>query len=135
MLFHHLFYSSSSTSLFWDYYIHVGNHNIGIVNQLGIYAKLCVAIFVFVSGYGLEITFKNKEMKVYSFYKHRFKKLFSNYWFIWLFFVPIGIFIFGRTPSDAYGKHAFVKMLLDFWGLLNLTGQLGYNPLGGFILV
>lgn len=128
MLIHHLFYSPSSTSLFWDYHIHVGSHDIGIVNELGIYAKLCVAIFVFASGYGLEVTFLNKELKTLSFYRHRFKKLYLNYWFIWLLFVPIGIFIFGRTPSDVYGNHTFLKMILDFFGLLNLIGQLGYNP-------
>lgn len=128
MLFHHLFYSPSSTSLFFDYHIHIGSHDIGVVNQLGIYAKLCVAIFVFASGYGLETSYLNKEIKTLSFYKHRFKKLYLNYWFIWLLFVPFGIFVFGRTPLDAYGNHAVVKMILDFFGLLNLTGKLGYNP-------
>ena len=53
MLFHHLFYSQYRTSLFWDYHIHVGAHDVGIVKELGIYAKLYVAIFVFASGYGL----------------------------------------------------------------------------------
>lgn len=128
MLFHHLFYSQYSTSLFWDYHIHVGAHDVGIVNELGIYAKLCVAIFVFASGYGLETTYLNREMNVLSFYKHRFKKLYLNYWFIWLLFVPVGIFVFGRTPADAYGNHAFIKMLLDFLGLLRLIGINGYNP-------
>lgn len=128
MLFHHLFYSPSSTSLFWDYHIQIGLHDVGVVNQLGIYAKLCVAIFVFVSGYGLETTFLNKELRSLSFYSHRFKKLYLNYWFIWLLFVPIGIFAFGRTPEDAYGNHAVIKMVLDIFGLLNLTGSYGYNP-------
>lgn len=128
MLFHHLFYSQYSTSLFLDYHIHVGAHDVGIVNELGIYAKLWVAIFVFASGYGLETTYLNREMNVLSFYKHRFKKLYLNYWFIWLLFVPVGIFVFGRTPADAYGNHAIIKMILDWFGLLNLTGSLGYNP-------
>jgi len=128
MLFHHLFYSPTSTSLFWDYHLQLGSHDIGIVNQLGVYGKLCVAIFVFVSGYGLETTFMTKELSVLTFYKRRFKKLFLNYWFIWLLFVPPGIFVFDRTMSDAYGNHAFVKMLLDFWGLLKLIGINGYNP-------
>lgn len=128
MLFHHLFYSPLSTSLFWDYHFHVGSHDFGVVNQLGIYAKLCVAIFVFVSGYGLEITSLNKKIKVLPFYIHRFKKLYLNYWFIWLLFVPVGIFVFGRIPAEVYGKSAIIKMILDFFGLLNLTGGLCYNP-------
>ena len=128
MLFHHLFYSPSSTSLYRDYFIHVGAHELGVVNQLGIYAKLCVAIFVFVSGYGLETTFLNKQVKTFYFYIRRFKKLYLNYWFIWLLFVPVGVFVFGRTPSNVYGNHVIIKMALDFWGLLNLTGGYGYNP-------
>lgn len=128
MLFHHLFYSPSSTLLFWDYHLQLGSHDIGVFNQLGVYGKLCVAIFVFASGYGLEITYLNKGLSVLTFYKRRFKKLFLNYWFIWLLFVPIGIFVFGRTMTDAYGNHAVVKMILDFLGVLNLTGALGYNP-------
>lgn len=118
MLFHHLFYSPSSTSLFWDYHIHVGSFDFGVVNQIGIFSKLCVAIFVFASGYGLETTFYNKEIGALSFYIHQFKKLYLNYWFIWLLFVPVGIFVFGRTPIDAYGNHVCVKMILDFWVFL-----------------
>lgn len=128
MLFHHLFYSPESQSLFRDYHINLGSIDIGIVNQLGLYCKLCVAIFVFASGYGLETTYLSRDLSVMTFYKRRFKKLFLNYWFIWLLFVPIGIFVFGRTMTDAYGDHAVIKMILDFFGVLNLTGALGYNP-------
>ena len=128
MLFHHLFYSPSSTSLFWDYHIHVGQHDIGVVNQLGIYAKLCVAIFVFASGYGLETTYLNKEMNALSFFLHRFKKLYLNYWFIWFLFVPVGIFVFGRTFSDVYGNNIILKLVCDFLGVLKLLGHSGYNP-------
>ena len=98
-----------------------------IVNQIGIFSKLCVAVFVFVSGYGLAVS-TPKEIKLKDFYLHRFKKLYLNYWFIWLLFVPIGVFVFGRTFMDAYGEYAAIKAILDFFGLLNLTGMLGYNP-------
>lgn len=128
LLFHHLFYNESSTSLFYDYYIKINSHDIGIINQLGKYAKLCVAIFVFASGYGLETTNLNKNVNALTFYKYRYKKLYLNYWFIWVCFVPIGIFIFARTLTDAYGNYAFLKMFLDFFGLLNLIGEYGYNP-------
>ena len=128
MLFHHLFYSPEFSLFYNDFSIQIGYHSISIVNQLGIYAKLCVAIFVFASGYGLEISYLNKQINVQTFFLHRFKKLYMNYWFIWLLFVPVGVFIFDRTLIDAYGNHCFFKMLLDFLGILNLTGNLGYNP-------
>ena len=99
----------------------------GLVNQIGILSKLCVSIFVFVSGYGLMATYK-PEQRLGKFYLHRFKKLYLNYWFIWLVFVPIGVFVFHRTFADVYGNHMAIKAVLEFFGLLNLAGLLGYNP-------
>lgn len=122
MLIHHLFYSEASRLLYDDFTI----HGLGVVNQIGILGKVCVAIFVFVSGYGLSYKYKDS-LDVKAFYMGRFKKLLLNYWFIWLVFVPIGVFVFHRTFEDAYGSHYVVKSLLDFFGVLNLTGQYGYN--------
>lgn len=123
MLIHHLFYSESSRLCYNDITI----HGYGIINQLGIFCKLCVAIFVFVSGYGLTVKYKDCHFwKPY--YMNRFKKLYLNYWFIWLIFVPIGVFVFHRSFADVYGNHLALKAGLDFLGILNLTGQFGYNP-------
>ena len=98
MLIHHLFFIQNGlyddVHLFRDHYL---------VQEIGIFCKLCVALFVFLSGYGLMISHKDKEIEPLKFYKHRFKKLYFNYWFIWLIVVPIGVFVFHRTFSDAYG--------------------------------
>ena len=123
MLVHHLFYSEWSQGLYNDIYIH-GN---GIVNQIGLFCKLCVAVFVFVSGYGLAAKY-GEGLNLKQYYLHRFKKLYLNYWFIWLLFVPVGVFVFHRTFEDVYQDHVVVKAGLDFLGLLHLTGLLGYNP-------
>ena len=123
MLVHHLFYSESSRVMYDDIMLH--GH--GLVNEIGIFSKLCVAIFVFVSGYGLVCRYGDfSSWKPY--YVSRFKKLYLNYWFIWLIFVPIGVFVFNRTFQDVYGTHVAMKACLDFLGLLHLTGQFGYNP-------
>ena len=123
MLIHHLFYSEASRLRYDDLIIH--GH--GLVNEIGIFCKLCVAIFVFVSGYGLATKYRNG-LQLTSYYLSRYKKLYLNYWFIWLIFVPIGVFVFHRTFTDVYGTHVALKAGLEFLGLLNLTGQLGYNP-------
>lgn len=123
MLFHHLFYSEWSRPLYDDIVI----HGVGVINQLGIFCKLCVAVFVFLSGYGLMVS-TPKDIKLKDFYWHRFKKLYLNYWVVWLLFVPIGVFIFGRTFTDAYGDHAALKAVLDFLGILKLFGTEHYNP-------
>ena len=123
MLIHHLFYSEASRVRYDDIIIH--GH--GLVNEIGIFCKLCVAIFVFVSGYGLATKYR-EGLQPKSYYVSRYKKLYLNYWFIWLLFVPIGVFVFHRTFHDVYGTHVALKAGLEFFGLLNLTGQLGYNP-------
>lgn len=123
MLIHHLFYSDVSRLRYDDIIIH--GH--GVINEIGIFCKLCVAVFVFISGYGLATKYRDS-FDLKQFYISRFKKLYLNYWFIWLVFVPIGVFFFHRTFTDVYGSHTAVKAVLDFVGLLNLTGQLGYNP-------
>ena len=122
MLIHHLFYSESSRLLYDDLIF----HGRGLVNEIGVFSKVCVAIFVFISGYGLSYKYKEGFGKK-QFYISRFKKLYFNYWCIWLLFVPISVFVFHRTFADVYGTHTILKSGLDILGLLNLTGQLGYN--------
>lgn len=123
MLIHHLFYSEWSQPLYDDITI----HGVGVVNQIGLFCKLCVAVFVFVSGYGLAAS-TPPDVKLKDFYWRRFKKLYFNYWYIWLLFVPISYFVFGRTFTDAYGEHAAIKGVLDFFGLLKMFGIDSYNP-------
>ena len=123
MLIHHLFYLDEMRPYYNDIIIH--GH--GLVNQIGIFCKLCVAVFVFVSGYGLAVS-TPKSIKLKDFYWHRFKKLYLNYWFIWLLFVPIGVFVFGRTFTDAYGEYVTIRGALDFFGLLKMFGIDSYNP-------
>lgn len=123
MLIHHLFYMPESQPLYNDIFF----HRVGVVNQIGVFCMLCVAVFVFVSGYGLAVsTLENIKLK--DFYWHRFKKLYLNYWFIWLLFVPIGVFVFGRTFNEAYGEHVAMRGLLDFFGLLKMFDVDSYNP-------
>ena len=123
MLIHHLFYSPASRDLYDDIIV----HGVGLVNQIGVFSKLCVSIFVFVSGYGLAVS-TPENMKLKSFYWHRFKKLYLNYWFIWILFVPVSVFVFGRTFTEAYGDHVEVKAVLDFFGLLKMFDVDSYNP-------
>lgn len=123
MLTHHLFYSKWSQA----YYDDIVVHGTALVNQLGVFSKLCVAIFVFLSGYGLTVS-TPKDIKLTDFYWYRFRKLYLNYWFIWLLFVPIGVFVFGRTFADAYGDNAAIKGALDIFGLLCMFNVNSYNP-------
>lgn len=128
LLFHHLFYIE--TGLYDDVTLHIGRE-INLVNYIAIACKLCVAIFVFLSGYGLATTYACN--KIRAFYVRRFTKLMANYWLIWLVFVPWG-FIFGAFSLDSvYGQHAILKLIVDFMGLARCFGYDGINPTWWFM--
>lgn len=123
LLIHHLFYIQKGQ---YDDIVISGH---GIINILGIICKVCVAIFVFLSGYGLGKTFSdNPKFDIKQFYIRRFTKLFLNYWMIWILFVPIGILFFDRHLDSVYGEGGWLYGILDFFGLINITGKYGYNP-------
>lgn len=127
LLIHHLFYLNNG--LYDDIPIWKNRY---VVQEIGIMAKVCVAIFVLLSGYGLTIsTVKNGGIpNLKTFYIHRFKKLFLNYWFIWCLFVPISIFVFNYTFKDAYHDHIAVHLIADIAGLhaIIFTDTYCYNP-------
>lgn len=124
MLIHHLFYIQKG--LYDD--IDIMGH--GMINTIGILCKVCVSIYVFLSGYGLCISHPDrKPINLKAFYLRRFTKLYLNYWVIWLLFVPIGVFYFNRSFTDVYGtEDTLLWSILDFFGLINITGRHGYNP-------
>lgn len=124
LLFHHLFHIQSG--LYDDIHI-AGDHF--LVQEIGKWCKFCVAIFVFLSGYGLTVSTKKSSgvQNVKQFYWHRFTKLMLNYWFIWLIFVPIGQFVFNQSFADAYQTYVIPKFILDLFGIINCFGWLGYN--------
>lgn len=127
LLCHHLFYINNG--LYDDIFI-VGH---GLVNEFGKVCKVCVPIFVFLSGYGLTKSYQGKRIEAWTFYRNRMAKLFLNYWLIWLLFVPLGVFVFGRTFEAVYIDHIPIRFLLDFGGLAYTFGFYGYNATWWFM--
>lgn len=123
LLIHHLFYIQDGK------YDDILIGDIGIVNSLALICKVCVAIFVFLSGYALGSNLKSDlQLNVKQFYRRRFTKLFLNFWLIWLVFVPVGIIFFDRGFDKVYGSNGWLWVIPDALGLINITGRLGYNP-------
>jgi len=111
MLWHHLFYTHSEYGTF-----------IYQTAQLG---KVCVAIFLFVSGYGVAHQYCSSEkFHVSAFLWHRLVKFYINYWVIFLIVIPVGILFYGRTLTVAYGGHPYLHLFIDFWGM---GGGRSYN--------
>jgi len=128
LLMHHLFYASP------ELYDDICVAGYGLVHMIGLNSKLCVAVFVFLSGYGLAAGNPADSFKLRLFFKHRFTKLFSNFWFIWLVFVPVGFVFFDYTLSSVYGENfQIMKLIAQFFGLQYFFGYHGLNATWWFM--
>ena len=111
MLWHHLFLSTVEYGV-W-------------ANSFSSIAKLCVALFLFVSGYGLTKQYAKLEKpylkNTVKFLVLRYLKFFLPYWFCFAIIVAVGN-AFGYGFADAYppSRNTLKCFLLDIWG------QMGY---------
>lgn len=101
-----------------------------VLSFLGVLGKCCVAIFLFCSGYGLAVKYSRESSHTLKtstkFVLHRLLKFYSNYWFIFLIFVPLGVFVFDIPLSARYGEHVnMVKRVA--YDLLGIQGFNSYN--------
>ena len=86
---------------------------------------------MFCSAYGLSVNYekvlRNTDCQkiwtrcksVCKFLAKRFIKFYANYWPIFVVFVSLGVFVFGRTLNDAYGEAVNIpkRLLYDFIGI------------------
>lgn len=130
LLFHHLWFTGNG----YDDVICLGHP---VFLSIGKFSKMCVALFVFLSGYGLtQKTLKDGGIKsIWRFYRHRYLKLMLNFWVIYLIFVPVGILVFGRTFTAVYGENWCIKALADFLGIHQavIGHPNGYNATWWFL--
>lgn len=125
MLFHHLFYKPAS---YEAYSISFWPFTLERVNYFSLIAKLCVAMFVFFSGYGMAVTWRKNfqrqtpsSAQIWNFTWKRYWKLMCGYWFIFaltLLYQPLGHTIFDAYGSSKTDLLAF--FLIDFLGLADL---------------
>ena len=115
LLFHHLFYHESKFDLFW----HLTNPP--LISSAATLGKVCVAIFLILSGYGLVKSAESDEKVGVKFTLRHLTKLIMQFWFIYILFVPLG-FVFGRSPLDIYGIgiRGIIKAVIDFLGISNI---------------
>ena len=72
LLVHHLFYTTNN-----DFSAFIMSKE-GWVDLAKI-GKICVAMFLILSGYGLSISWKNKGYTLIEFYKHTYSKLYKGF--------------------------------------------------------
>lgn len=107
-----------------------------ILTTMGVLGKVCVAIFLCCSGYGLAVQYEkvlglttcliDKLRTTIIFIIKRLIKFYSAYWFVFLIFVPITIVCFDRPLSAAYGENVNIVKRL-FWDILGIQGFQSYN--------
>lgn len=115
MLWHHLFYEHPE----------YGNL-VYISSQIG---KICVSLFLFLSAYGLTVQYnkliEKTPLNSLKFQAHRFIKFYANYWIVFIFAVPIGVYIFGRSLEEAYSTN---NVLMPFFrDVLGINYLKSYN--------
>ncbi len=119
LLWHHLFLNAKNYTFSLFYF-----SGVPIESVIAQFCKCCVAIFMFLSGYGLFISYTSFTSKTeiksplkadIVFIKNRVLKLMSNYWFVFIIFVPLGLF-FGRKFYEVYGNNP-LHYLANLFGL------------------
>lgn len=99
----------------------------GVLAWLGVLGKICVALFLFCSGYGLAANYKPQSvLGDLKFIVKRLVKFYANYWVIFLIFVPITIFVFHRSLADAYGEDSNILLCL-LKDIIGIQGFDSYN--------
>ena len=129
LLLHHLFYNSNESIIdIW-----IGSYQLS--NILGLYGKVCVAIFLILSGYGIYRSYNSNKayQNILVFYKKHLTKIYLNYWLIWLIFVPFGVFVLKITLIDIYKENIIKNFIINFLGLQYYFGTLSYNNTWWFI--
>lgn len=101
MLTHHLF-AFPDRILPPNYYIHLFGLN--IEHTIGVFGKVCVAMYLFLSGYGL----CSMEMKRKIYIKdllNKIRSLYLNYWIVFILFIPVGFLMF----NVKFNLYEFIK--------------------------
>lgn len=106
--------------LLWHHISRAYFSNDGWITVTGMVFKVCVCIFLILSGYGMMASYDNnvvdQEENVFNFVFRHLKKLMFAFWAIYIFFLPINLAV-GRKLGEIYGSMRWDNMLIDFLGL------------------
>jgi len=110
MMWHHLFG-------FPQYFHYDTMLPVNLAYYLGQFGKICVAIYLFLSGYGMSLSARSEDGSLWPSTIKRIRRFYTSYWLYFAICVPYGLFILqsGRMAPDVI---LFVK---------NLIGYIDYN--------
>ncbi|GAA6325630.1 hypothetical protein F350042L8_27280 [Fusobacterium ulcerans] len=117
LLFHHMFYDSENKIIFL------------IARNL----KICVAMFLVLSGYGLTKSYIKNQNSLIKFIGKKLFKLLTTYWFIFVFSILFGTLFNYRSLEEAYKTDKYFKLIKEFFCLHEFTFGHGYNATWWFM--
>ena len=94
----------------------------GLPHMIGVLGKVCVALFLFCSGYGLAKQYESISIREdVKFITRRLIKFYANYWVIFILFVPISVFVYHQPEMafDVDRPRLSFDLILDIFGLSN----------------
>ncbi len=130
LLWHHLFYLGNDAGLWYGF----GDIGTAVITKTATMSKVCVAIFLILSGYGLVVSENDRQKGVAGTYGRIIKLLFE-FWAIYILFVPLGFFLGNTTPAEVYGAgiKGLCNFVNDFLGVAELVNTPSYNPTWWFM--
>ena len=125
LLIHHLFYT---TDYDFSSFL-IGRSDWVNLAKIG---KVCVAMFLILSGYGLAKSFEKYQTSSFSFVKQHLLKLYAGFWMIFaLSLIPLCFSYKGKTFEGVWGGG--IQFIEDFLGIRLWFGEFGYNPTWWFL--
>lgn len=135
LLFHHLF---NDYPEYEGHYVNYWPLTGDQVTNIALACRVCVAIFVFITGYGLAASYaktfsggrKETPRELTKFSLTRWWNLMTRYWFVVVLAWVSGQFL-GRRPWDVYGPgflSTFTRAVLDFFGISESFQSGWFNP-------
>lgn len=118
-------YEKLATTKGWGYYpISFAPFSSHTIQYLASFSKICVAMFVFMTGYGMWVSYESQKKKttMSNYIKKRMVTLMTGFWIIFvvteILAIPTGRFI------EVYGHdfRSVVYMIIDALGLAKLLG-------------
>ncbi|MBQ7653768.1 MAG: acyltransferase family protein [Clostridia bacterium] len=126
MLFHHLFLAPERYAGYDVSFSPLGETRTVLIAQ---FCKICVAVFVFLSGYGITISMKKlkdgDKLASRRQVAKRYFSLMSGFWFVYIVCL-VTVLVFDRSILSCYSANNLFNSIyfafVDFMGLANLFG-------------
>ena len=109
MLMHHLFAFPNRYPSDFSFAPTFSIYGTDFIVFLGQFGKICVALYMFLGGYGLFCQYRTGK----KLHENIFK-LYTNYWKIFFIFIPIGFLLFSNQPSDYCAESIICNVFSKF---------------------